>query len=185
MLCVGSRNERPVPQLSGWLERKLWNRLCQWKLWNVHDLGAFSLFDRCREIIMKKYLWGGLTCLCDRPIIASTRTFLVPSCLAPQRSVLVSTVYSALGRVPSRSASIRDRPDGRQRQWKELHRRAAGGFGCRPDRLRQAGPRGVPAQHCSLPPSAWRIWVRWGNSLCAVGREMHLLMIPHTLSIYF
>lgn len=75
----------------------------------------------------------------------------------------ISPVSSALGHVPSPSPSICDRPDGRQRQRKELHRQAAGGFGGSPDRLRQAGPWGVPAWHSGLSQSAGRIWVRWGN----------------------
>lgn len=45
----------------------------------------------------------------------------------------VSPVSSALGHVPPRCTSVRDWPDGRQRQRKELHRQAAGGFGRRPD----------------------------------------------------
>lgn len=77
--------------------------------------------------------------------------------------LMLSPVSSTLGHIPSRSSSVRDWPDGRQRQREELHRQAAGGFGCRPDRLWQAGPRGVPARHCSLSQSAGRIWVRWGN----------------------
>lgn len=96
--------------------------------------------------------------------------------LSPYPAPFVSPISRELGHIPSPSTSICDRSDGRQRQWKELHRQAAGGLGCSSDWLWQTGPWCVPAGHSSLSQSAGSIWVRWGNT-CGWRYAIHLLVI--------
>ena len=75
----------------------------------------------------------------------------------------VSPASCVPGHIPSPPPPVRDRPDGWQRQREELHRQEAGGSGCRPDRLRQNGPRGVWAGRSSSSHGAGGIWFRWEN----------------------
>lgn len=99
--------------------------------------------------------------------VSSRLGYLMPSHVVNLNVLIRSCIPSASspsGHPPHPPPSLHYWPDGRQRQREELHCEAAGGAGCRPDRLRQAGPRGVPARWGCLSQSPGRIWFRWGCS---------------------